>query len=162
MATTTRPTTETQPTLPTNTFQWPAFDREHDPEYLTTNDPAETETRTLADFGGSVPEEPDRPEIPIDSRETTEQTSVFRYPAKWWRDADRLAHLFDERDLSIGEISDLLGDDVGYEVTRTNLNELGVRDPTDGKSGMAAFLSEASPGDVGDPLPDAFNEGEKA
>lgn len=161
MATTTRPTTDA-PTLPSNTHPWPAFDRAHDPEPLTENDPTETERTTLADFGGIEPSDPERAAIPVDTRDTTEQTSVFEFPTAWWTDADRLEALFDDRDLSIGAIADLFGDDRCYEVVRSNLNELGVRDPTSFSSGTAAFLENASPGDVGDPLPDAFNEGEKA
>ncbi|ELY68873.1 hypothetical protein [Natrinema versiforme] len=157
MATTQTPTTDA-PTLPTNTHPWPAFDREHDPDYLAENDPTETERTTLADFGGIEPSEPERATIPIDDRETTRQTSVFEFPTAWWTDADRLETLFDERDLALGEISNLFGDDRCYEVVRSQLNELGVRDPDTDGAGMAAFLENASPGDVGDPLPDAFQD----
>lgn len=149
MATTQSPTTDA-PTLPTNTYAWPAFDREHDPVYLHTNDPAETETRTLADFGGRVPEEPTRPSFPIDSRDQTEQMSVFAFPRTWWHDADRLAQLFDERDLSIVEISALFGDDVGYEVVRSNLQDYEIRTPErDGAMATQLANPDFGPEDIG-------------
>ncbi|QCW05299.1 hypothetical protein [Natrinema pallidum] len=161
MATTQPPTTDA--TLPTDwTLQWPAFDRDHDPEYLATNDSTSTTQRTLADYGGNAPTDPERPSFPTDTRERTEQQSVFRYPREWWRDADRLEALFHDRDLAIGEIAELLGDDACYEVVRTALEDYGVRDP--GDDSLAAQLEAADPGDVGDPLPEAFGStrGERA
>jgi len=153
MATRNLPTTTggiaPEPRLPTDwESQWPALDTAHDPEYLVTNDPTETDAMALADFGGIEPDDPDRVEIPIDTRDTTTQTSVFQYPCKWWRDADRLEHLFDDRDLSMREMSDLFGDAVGYEVIRTNLEDYGIRTP-DKDGSMASQLAEMDPEDLG-------------
>ena len=157
MATTQQPTTDDAPTLPSSTYQWPRFDRDHDPEPLTTNDPTPTERTTLADFGGIDPTDPDRPQLPMDTRDRTEQTSVFAYPRPWWDDADRLEWLYHDRDLAIGEIAALFGDDIGYEVVRSNLITHEVRDPaTDGS--LADKLAAMNPEDVGDPLPDAFTD----
>jgi|GEM_PF-2386926 len=157
MATRNLPTTTDastpEPRLPTDWEpHWPTLERDaHDPVYLAENDPVETARTTLADFGGIVPDEPDRVEVPIDTRDTTTQTSVFQYPCKWWRDVDRLEQLFDDRDLSMREISDLLGDDVGYEVVRTNLNDFGIRDP-DEEQGLASILENGPADLVGDPV----------
>ncbi|WP_233274407.1 hypothetical protein [Natrinema thermotolerans] len=149
MATTSRPTTDA-PTLPTDwTDAWPTLERDgHDPEYLVTNDPAATEARTLADYGGVEPTDPDRPTIPTDDRQRSEQTSVFEYPREWWADADRLAHLFDERGLSIRGISELFGDDRCYEVVRSRLTDFGIRDPDEPQTG-AALLASMDPEDAG-------------
>ena len=138
-----------EPRLPTEWEpHWPALDTDHDPEYLVTNDPVETDATTLADFGGIDPTDPERLEIPIDTRDRTRQTSVFAFPRKWWRDADRLEALFCERDLSMREISDLLGDVVGYEVVRTNLEDYGIRTP-DKDGSMASRLAATDPEDLG-------------
>ncbi len=147
MATTTTPTDA--PTLPTDTYEWPTLEREgHDPQPLTTNDPAATERTTLADFGGIVPTDPERAAIPTDDRERTCQTSVFAYPRQWWDDPDRLAALFDARDLSIGTIADLLGADCCYEVVRSRLAEYGIRDPGEAQTG-ADLLASMDPEDAG-------------
>lgn len=141
----------TRPALPTAhwTVQWPAFDRDHDPTYLHTNDPTPTDATTLADFGGNAPGDPERPQVPVDDRDMTKQTSVFRYPEWWWRDADRLETLFHDRALEIGEISDLFGEDIGYEGVRDNLNKRGVRDPDDESKTGAAALESLNPEDAG-------------
>jgi len=136
------------PRLLAHGSEWPTLDTEHDPTYLAENDPVETEPTTLADYGAIVPDDFERRQDPDDTRDRTHQTSVFQFPRKWWHDADRLETLFCDRDLSIAEISDLLGDDVGYEGIRSNLNQRGVRDPDANLSG-AALLAATDPEDVG-------------
>ncbi|WP_148263731.1 hypothetical protein [Halopiger xanaduensis] len=150
MATTQTATTADAPTLPTDwTDAWPALERDdHDPQPLATNDPTPTTQRTLADYGGSDVVEPDRPSFPVDDRDHTEQASVFCYPTEWWDDADRLETLYHDRDLDIREISDLFGDDRGYEAVRSKLNETGVRDPDAEKTG-ADLLASLDPEDAG-------------
>ncbi|WP_245724317.1 hypothetical protein [Natronorubrum texcoconense] len=161
MATRTLTDADIEPTLETTWLaQWPTLERDHEPTPLVTNDRTETDQTTLAEHGLALPDAaPERPTVPVDDRDRTEQTRVFDFPKPWTDDADRLEALFADRSLS--ELVDLFDGYRCFETVRSRLKKYGIRDPSEPKS-LADRLAAADPGDVGDPLPAGFNRGEKA
>ncbi|APX98727.1 hypothetical protein [Natronorubrum daqingense] len=150
------PPTQTQPTA---RLEWPTLDLEHDPQPLEENERIETEQSSLDAFGVPNPREPTpTPTFPVDDRPTTEQAPIFQFPRPWIDDADRLEHYFDERELSISDLSDLLGTYRSFETVRDRLKHYGIRVPDDHRT-LAQRLESMEPGDVGDDLPAAFRGG---
>jgi len=138
------------PTLPTHGYQWPTLDTDHDPEYLVTNDPADTERTTLAAFDPVARYEAGDMVWQIADDLAPEADTVARQlrragVLKPFDDSRALAHLYDEHDHTLESLAALFDHARGPESIRSRMDKYGIsRGQTPSEK-----LSELNPEDLG-------------